>query len=74
MVAHRASDHESGPIFVRFESFIAARPFYLCVTFIIVSCFKQWDRVWHAHLLGREEKPRTGSAAIFTGGVTQTRG
>ncbi len=60
--------------FVPFESFITAGVFYLCVTFIIVWCFKQRERVWHAHLRARGEKPRTGLAAIFAGGVTRTRG
>lgn len=41
--------------FVPFESFITAGVFYLCVTFIIVWCFKQRERVWHAHLRARED-------------------
>lgn len=40
--------------FVPFESFITAGLFYLCVTFIIVWGFKQWERRWHAHLKPRD--------------------
>ncbi len=45
----------SSRYFVPFESFIAAGLFYLCVTFIIVWVFKQWEKRWHAHLRPREE-------------------
>ena len=60
--------------FVPFESFIAAGLFCLCVTFIIVWCFKQWERRWHAHLRPRDEPAPRGFAALFAGGPSQTRG
>ena len=40
--------------FAPFESYIAAGLLYLCVTFIIVWAFKQWEKRWHAHLRPRE--------------------
>lgn len=40
--------------FVPFESFITAGFFYLCLTFLIVLVFKQWEKHWHAHLRPRE--------------------
>lgn len=52
--------------FVPFESFIAAGIFYLCLTFLIVWGFKQWEKRWHAHLRPREvitEKKATTAAA-----------
>jgi arginine/ornithine transport system permease protein len=39
--------------FVPFESFITAGAFYLCLTFLIVWLFKQWEKRWHAHLRSR---------------------
>jgi arginine/ornithine transport system permease protein len=41
--------------FVPFESFITAGFFYLCLTFLVVWLFKQWEKSWHAHLRPRED-------------------
>lgn len=41
--------------FVPFESFITAGFFYLCLTFLVVWLFRQWEKRWHAHLRPREE-------------------
>jgi arginine/ornithine transport system permease protein len=40
--------------FVPFESFLTAAMFYLCLTFLIVTGFKLWERRWHAHLRARD--------------------
>jgi arginine/ornithine transport system permease protein len=41
--------------FAPWEAYITAGLFYLCLTFIIVWCFKQWEKRWHAYLRPREE-------------------
>ncbi len=73
-IAARGGRIVNSRYFVRFESFIATGLFHLCVTFCIVWCFKQWERVWYAHLRAQKEKPRTGLAAILAGCLAQTRG
>ena len=53
----------SSRYFAPFESFVAAGLFYLCVTFLIVWCFKVWEKRWHAHLRPREETAVRAKAA-----------
>ena len=73
-IAARGGRIVNSRYFVRFESFIAGGLCYLCVTFCIVWCVKQWERVWYARLRAQKEKPRTGLAAIFAGGLARPRG
>ncbi len=39
-----------------FEAFITSGLLYMCVTFIIVFAFKQWEKRWHRHLRPLESK------------------
>ncbi len=47
--------------FAPYESYITAGVLYLCITFLIVWGFKQWEKRWHAHL-----RPRETAAAVVT--------